>query len=193
MQSDISNWLKTVLSEERPKVAVHTMGFSPLIKLDLPMVTITENECPNLRDLPIGSIKAFPSGQYRLLCRSHGTGDVWHDVCARLMACRLSVWIQNMTNYVPTLEALNEQRITWQKCADALMNELLCKYCQKEKDEAYARGEGIQWVPNCDGRCKTVARILQEHVYEDYFCFTGHIDKYGDEELSELWVFPYED
>ena len=34
VQSDISNWLKTVLSEERPKVAVHTMGFSPLIKLD---------------------------------------------------------------------------------------------------------------------------------------------------------------
>ena len=76
VQSDIFNWLKTVLTEERPKVAVHTGGFSPLVKLDLPVVTITENGCPNLKDLPIGSIKAFPSGQYRLLCSSHGTGDV---------------------------------------------------------------------------------------------------------------------
>ena len=109
------------------------------------------------------------------------------------MACRLSAWIRNITNYVPSLEALNKQRITWQKRADALMNELLREYCQEEKDEAYARGEGTQWVPNCDGQCKAVARILQEHVYEDDCYFTGHIDKYGDEKLSELWVFPYED
>lgn len=69
------------------------------------------------------------------------------------------------------------------------MNELLCKYCQKGKDEAYARGEGIQWVPNCDGRCKTVASILEEHVYEDYFYFTGHIDKYGMKSCQNCGFF----
>ena len=68
------------------------------------------------------------------------------------------------------------------------MDTILCEYCQQEKNEAYAKGEGIQWVPNCDWPCKQVARILEEGVYceKDFYLKDRH---YGDEALHQLWAF----
>ena len=186
---DIASWLERHLTPERSEVALHPTGLIPPdILPNVPTVIMSDRPC--LRTLPIGSIGAFPSGQYELLCREHGRGDVWHDICARLMACRMSAWIRSVNpHHVHSLDNLNRQRIIWQKRADALMNTILCNGCREEKDEAYAGGNGIAWVPNCDHPCKQVARILEENVYEkDTDYYTGHMT-YGDADLKSLWVF----
>ena len=189
ISDDIITWLEQHVTPTRPEVALHPTG---LISPDLlPNVsTVIMSDRPCLRTLPIGSIGAWPSGQYEPLCREHGRGDVWHDICARLMACRMSSWIRAVNpQHVHSIDNLNRQRLIWQKRSDALMNLILCNGCRAEKDEAYAGGNGIAWVPNCDHPCKQVARILEEGVYDkegDYY--TGHMT-YGDESLKSLWVF----
>ena len=92
----------------------------------------------------------------------------------------------SLTIYPPS--EVNVQRVLWQKRADALMDTILCDYCQQEKNDAYAKGEGIQWVPNCDWPCKQAARILEEGVYEEAdFYLADRV--YGDESLNYLWAF----
>jgi len=183
IERDIEEWLNIHLMSTKPRVAVHRLGYSADLRIEHPLVMM---EIENLAEKPIGTVGAFPSGQEQLLCDKHH--QAWHDICARLMACRLNAWIRSEIRHKPSLSEVNSQRVLWQQRADSLMDLILCEYCQHEKNEAYEKGEGIQWVPNCDWPCKQVARILEEGVYEekDYYLKDRH---YGDETLQTLWAF----
>ena len=181
IERDIEEWLNVHLTPTKPRVAVHQQGYTVDVRIRHPLVMVDVDE---LAEKPIGTVGAFPSGQEELLCDRH----VQNKLCARLMACRLSAWIRSEIRHKPSLSEVNSQRVLWQQRADALMDLILCESCQQEKNEAYEKGEGIQWVPNCDWPCKQVARILEEGVYEekDYYLKDRH---YGDETLQTLWAF----
>jgi len=182
---DIEKWLAIHLTPKRPKVAVHPLGIHGTsdLNIDHPLVMV---DVPHLESQPIGTVGALPSGQQELLCDHHFYSH--NHRCARLMACRLSAFIRSSDRHMPTLSEVNTQRVLWQQRADALMDLILCDYCQEEKNEAYTKGEGIQWVPNCDWPCKQVARILEEGVYEAKdFYLKDRV--YEDEALHKLWAF----
>ena len=185
MPQDIEKWLNVHLTPKRPKVAVHPLGIHGAsdLRIDRQIVMV---DVPHLETQPIGSVGAYPSGQQELLCTHHLYSH--NHLCARLMACRLSAYIRSTDKHMPLLSEVNTQRVLWQQRADSLMDLILCDYCQQEKNEAYEKGEGIQWVPNCDWPCKQVARILEEGVYEakDYYLKDR---VYEDEALHKLWAF----
>jgi len=183
VERDIEKWLNVHLTPQRPQVAVHRLGYSADLRIGHPLVMV---DIENLAEKPIGTVGAFPSGQEQLLCFKHD--QAWHDICARLMACRLCAYIRQVNRHVPSVSEVNAQRVLWQQRADSLMDTISCEYCQQEKNEAYAKGEGIQWVPNCDWPCKQVARILEEGVYceKDFYLKDRH---YGDESFHKLWAF----
>ena len=145
VERDIEEWVNVHLTPQRPQVAVHRFGYSANLNIRKPLVMV---EVENLAEKPIGTVGAYPSGQQELLCTHHT--QAWHNICARLMACRLSAFVRSINKHMPSLSEVNTQRILWQQRADSLMDTILCEYCQEEKNEAYAKGEGIQWVPNCD-------------------------------------------
>ena len=183
LESDIEKWLNLHMTPTRPQVAVHRLGYSANLTIGKPLVMV---EVEDLAEKPIGTVGALPSGQQELLCTQHS--QAWHDICARLMACRLSAWMGSINRHMPSLSEVNAQRILWQQRADSLTDTILCDDCQQEKNEAYAKGEGIQWVTNCDWPCKQVARILEEGVYcEKDFYLKDRV--YGDESLHQMWSF----
>ena len=69
------------------------------------------------------------------------------------------------------------------------MDEILCNYCKEEKDEAYAQGKGIEWRPNCEFPCRTVACILSERVAETAGYWLPKRDDYADADVSDMWVY----
>ena len=191
INSDIQEWLAVHLTPEKPKVVVEhfarldVAGFYFLVNRFIR----TERRFyigDELEKYPIGSVGAYPSGQQELLCTHHFYSH--NHMCARLMACRLSAYIRATDQHLPSLSEVNTQRVLWQQRADSLMDLILCDYCQEEKNEGYAKGEGIQWVPNCDWPCKQVARILEEGVYDPKdFYLKDRV--YDDEALHKLWAF----
>lgn len=197
LHHDVTQWLKNVLTEERPKVAVHAMGFAPnVLPNTLEVIKVETHECPQLKKRPIGIVGLYPSHETYDSCTRHGNAppeqEVWHDICAELMACRLSTWMRQTSQVLPSLEEVNEQRLLWQKRTDALLTEILCEECNKEKEEAYNEGRGIEWIPNCSYPCRTVAMILREGVFYKRGFFTerdGKDTKYPDATLSTLWQF----
>ena len=90
------------------------------------------------------------------------------------MVCKVTWWLRKTLQ--PTVEEVNAQRIPWKKRCDELLEWILWDNCIHEKDEAFAEGLGLDWVPdNCDGRCKIVMYIFDreltdprwENHYED--------------------------
>jgi len=64
------------------------------------------------------------------------------------MACKLS-WSSRKTLKVqPTVQEVNQQRILWQKRCYELLDWILCNYCNDEKEEAFDKGLGLDWVPD---------------------------------------------
>ena len=61
----------------------------------------------------------------------HGKLPVWHDYCARVMACKLSQWLRKQLKVQPTVQEVNGQRILWQKRYDELLDWILRDYCIK--------------------------------------------------------------
>ena len=92
-----------------------------------------------------------------------GSG-VWHDHCAHVRACQMSGWLRRQSHVLPTLVQVNAQRVLWQRRCDRLMDYLLCNYCKEDKDEAFARGQGLDWIPDNCNECSTVRRIFEQTV-----------------------------
>ena len=114
-----------------------------------------------------------------------GSG-VWHDHCAHVRACQMSGWLRRQTNILPTLFQVNAQRVLWQRRCDRLMDYLLCNYCKEEKDEAFARGQGLDWIPDNCNECRTVRGIFEQTVT----CREWQTPRlYADDEPHTMWAW----
>ena len=122
------------------------------------------------------------------ITRFHGEREsgVWHDHCVQVRACQMSGWLRRQTNVLPTHFQVNAQRVLWQKRCDRLMNHLLCNHCKEEKDEAFARGQALDWIPDNCNECSTVRRIFEQTVT----CREWQTPMlYADDEPHTMWAW----
>lgn len=80
-------------------------------------------------------------GNDRNWCKKRWHGDVWHDCCARLMACRMSGWVRKMIKFQSTVAEVNAQSILWQRPCDELLDMILCDCCINEKIKPFKQGK----------------------------------------------------
>ena len=123
-------------------------------------VTVVE-----LFSLPITTVSVKATNDHgRNWCHdhSHGEGGIWHN-CARIRACQMSGWRRH-SNVLPTLSQVNAQRVLWQKRCDRLLDHVLCNQCIDDKEDAFAEGKGLDWIPDNCSECRTVQRIFKQSV-----------------------------
>ena len=60
----------------------------------------------------------------------------------------MSGWLRRHSHALPTLSQVNAQRVLWQKRCDRLLDVLLYNHCKDEKDDAFAAGQGLDWIPD---------------------------------------------
>ena len=85
----------------------------------------------------------------------------------------------------PSVQEVNAQRVLWQKRCDELLEWILCDYCIQEKDDAFAKGLRLDWVPdNCDGKSKIVQHIFEREITDPRWDFS-----YKDELLECMRKF----
>ena len=81
----------------------------------------------------------------------HGERDIWHNCSARVRTSQMTDWLRRQSNVSPTLSQVNAERVLWQKRCDRLLDKVLCNCCIDEKDEAFAQGKSLDWIPaNCN-------------------------------------------
>jgi len=89
--NDIFLWYTSHCSSDCPTVGlVDTTPLKELFQaMDIPVFKL---EVEDLHDLPIGTINVMTPCDDREWCKKHDHGKlpVWHDNCARVMACKLS-------------------------------------------------------------------------------------------------------
>ena len=99
-------------------------------------------------------------------CMDHSHGEsgsgIWHGHCARVRDRQMSGWLRRHSNVLPTLSQVNSHRVLWQKRCDRLLDHMLCNYCNDEKDNAFARGQGLDWIHDNCNECSTVRRIFEQ-------------------------------
>lgn len=182
-------WYETYCSFDCP--AVGLLGDTPLDDLlqalNIPIIHIPIG-LQEVQDVPIGTINVMTPCNDKCCCRKQSDGKlpVWHDCCARVVVCRMSGWLQQELKVQPTVQEVNAQSILWQKRCDELLDWILCDYCIKEKDDAFAKGLELDWVPdNCDGKCKIVQYIFELELTDPRWD-----DCYEDElpECMRKWV-----
>ena len=155
IKDDITRWCQQYLTPQRGRLGVFTMnGLSRwLHELSYLLVVLEGQGCQDLAPLPIATVNVMAThDQGRNWCMDHTDGErgsgVWYDHCAHVRACQMSGWLRRQSNVLPTLFQVNAQRVLWQRRCDRLMDYLLCNYCKEEKDEAFARGQGLDWIPD---------------------------------------------
>ena len=102
------------------------------------------------------------------------------------MACKLSWWLLKTLKVQPTVQEGNQQQILRQKRCYELIDWILCNYRNDEKEDAFDKGLGLDWVPdNCDGKCKIVQYIFERDLTDPRW-----EDPYVDEfpECMRKWV-----
>ena len=127
-------------------------------------VSIACSKSPGFLTLSSASLSMATNDHGRNWCMDHSHGErgssVWHDSCAQVRACQMSGWLRRHSNVLPTLSQVNAQRVLWQKRCDRLLDHRLCNHCLDEKDDAFARGQGLDWIPDNCNECSTVRRIF---------------------------------
>ena len=195
MRDDITRWCQQYLTPERWRLGVFTLnGLYRLFQEPLvsyPIVVLEGQGCRELANLPIATVNVMATNdQGRNWCMDHTDGErgsgVWHDHCAQVRACQISGWLRRQSNVLPTLFQVNAQRVLWQRRCDRLMDHLLCNYCKEEKDKAFARGQGLDWIPHNCNECSTVRRIFEQTVT----CREWQTPLlYADDEPHTMWVW----
>ena len=148
------------------------LGLAKLLQEPLfsyPLVILEGRGCPDLTNLPIATVNVMVHNDHgRNWCIDHSHGErgsgIWHHRCAQVRACQMSGWLRRHTNVLPTLSQVNAQRMLWQKRCDRLLDYLLCNYCTEAKDEAFANGQGIEWIPYNCGQCRSVLHVFEQTV-----------------------------
>ena len=173
IQDDIIRWCQQHLTPQWGRLGVFTLnGLYRLFQepqFSYPLVVLEGQGCRDLAPLPTATVNVLATNdQSRNWCVDHSDGvrgsGVWHDHCAHVRACQMSGWLRRQTNVLPTLFQVNAQRVLWQQRCDRLLDYLLCNYCKDEKDDAFARGQGLDWIPDNCNECSTVRRIFEQTV-----------------------------
>ena len=60
----------------------------------------------------------------------------------------MSGWLRRHSSVLPTLSQVNAQRMLSQKRCDRLLDNVLCNQCIDGKDDAFAEGKGLDWIPD---------------------------------------------
>ena len=123
-------------------------------------------------------------------CMDHSHGErgsgIWHDHCARERARQMSGWLRRQTNVLPTLSRVNAQRVLWQKRCDRLLDHMLCSHCNDAKDEAFARSQGLDWIPDNCNECRGVRRIFEQTItYREW----QEPLMYADDKPHTMWAW----
>ena len=144
--------------------AVDLLDVTPPLKELFQAMDIPTGDLPiglnEIHELPIGTTNVMSPSDFRYWCRNHRDGKlpVWHDYCARVLVCKFSWWLRKTLHVQPSVQEVNAQRVLWQKRCNELLEWILCDYCIQEKDDAFAKGLELDWVPdNCDDKCKIAA------------------------------------
>ena len=173
MRDDITRWCQQYLTPERWRLGVFTLnGLYRMFqepRFSYPIVVLEGQGCRDLANLPIATVNVMATNDHgRNWCMDHTDGErgsgIWHDHCAQARACQMSGWLRRQTNVLPTLSQVNAQCVLWQKRCDRLLDHLLCNYCNDKKDDAFARGQGLDWIPDNCNECSTVRRIFEQTV-----------------------------
>ena len=181
---DLVSWYELHKSPQKP--AVGLFGDNDLTRLlttlKIPFIYLKYFGLHDLESHPIGTIHVMSAGEMvNQWCRdhSHGKDDIWHDFCARVLACTMSCWLRKRLKIQPALHEVNAQRILWQKRADELLDIIFCDDCIKEKNKVYREGEGLDWYPDCClACCKRATYVLRKWKFE-FTC-------YEDEPLESM-------
>ena len=84
------------------------------------------------------------------------------------------------------LVASAAQCVLWQKQCDRLLDHMLCNYCNDAKDEAFTRGQGLDWIPDNCCQCRHVRRIFEQTVtYREW----QEPLMYADDEPHTMWAW----
>ena len=193
MRDDITRWCQQYLTPQRERLGVFTLnGLAKLLQeppFAYPLVVLEGQGCRDLTSLPTATVNVLATndqGRNWCLDHTHGARGVWHDHCARVRVCQMSGWLRRQTHVLPTLSQVNAQRVLWQQRCDRLMDHLLCNYCKDEKDDAFARGQGLDWIPDNCNECSTVRRIFEQTVT----CREWQTPRlYADDEPHTMWAW----
>ena len=189
MRDDITCWCQQYLTPERWRLGVFTLnGLYQMFqepRFSYPIVALEGQGCRDLVNLLMAT-----NDDGRNWCMDHTDGErgsgVWHDHCAHVRACQMSGWLRRQTNVLPTVSQVHAQRVLWQKRCDRLLDHLICNYCNDEKDDAFARGQGLDWIPDNCNECSTVGRIFEEIVtYREW----QEPLMYADDEPHTMWAW----
>ena len=195
MRDDITRCCQQYLTPERWRLGVFTLnGLYRLFqepRFSYPIVVLEGQGCRDLASLPTATVNVLATNDHgRNWCTDHSHGErgsgIWHDHCARVRACQTSGWLRRQTNVLPTLSQVNAQSVLWQKRCDRLLDHLLCNYCNDAKDDAFARGQGLDWIPDNCSECRGVRRIFEQTVtYREW----QEPLMYADDEPHTMWAW----
>ena len=158
----ITRWCQHYLTPERWQLGVFALnGLYRLFQepqFSYPIVVLEGQGCRDLASLPMATVNVMATNNHGLnWCMDHSHGErssrISHDHCACVRACQMSGWLRRQSNVLLTLSQVNAQRVLWQKRCDRLLDHMLCNYCVADKDEAFARGEGLDWIPDNCSEC----------------------------------------
>ena len=193
LQDDLTHWCQQYLTPQRPRVGVFTLnGLYRLCQArSYPLVVLEGQGCRDLAPLPIATVNVMAINDHgRNWCMDHTDGargsGIWHDRCAHVRACQMSGWLRRQTHVLPTLDQVNAQRVLWQKRCDWLLDKCLCEFCCEEKDDAFARGQGLDWIANNCNDCRLVRRIFEQTVTQPE-CDSPLL--YTDDEPHTMWAW----
>ena len=181
------------VTPQRDRIGIFTMnGLYRLLHepdYSYPTVVLEGQGCRDLASLPIATVNVMATNDHgRTWCtdHSHGEHGVWHDHCARVRVCQMSGWLRRQIHVLPTLSQVNAQRVLWQKRCDRLLDQLLCNYCNDTKDDAFAQGRGLDWIPDNCCQCRSVRRIFEQTVtYQEW----QEPLMYADDEPHTMWAW----
>ena len=189
MRDDITRWCQQYLTPERWRLGVFTLnGLYRMFQepqFSYPIVVLEGQGCRDLANLPIATVNVMATNDHgRNWCTDHtdeqrGSG-IWHDHCAQ-------VWLVTSTDQC-TSDPLPSQcptRAVAKTICDRLLDHLLCNYCH-EKDDAFARGQGLDWIPDNCNECRGVRRIFEQTVtYREW----QEPLIYADDEPHAMWAW----
>ena len=195
IKDDITRWCQQYLTPQGGRLGVFTLnGLYRLFqetRFSYPIVVLEGQGCGDLANLPIATVNVMATNdQGRNWCMDHCHGErgsgVWHHHWAHVRVCQMSGWLRRQTNALPTLFQVKGQRVLWQRRCDRLMDHLLRNYCIDAKDEAFARGQGLYWIPDNCNECNTVRRIFEQTVT----CREWQTPLlYADDEAQTMWAW----
>ena len=114
--------VNSISPPQRNRLGVFTLNglYRLFQEMSYPLVVLAGQGCRDLAPLPIATVNVMATNdQGRNWCMDHTDGErgsgLWHDHCAHVRACQMSVWLRRQSHVLPTLVQVNAQRVLWQR------------------------------------------------------------------------------